>query len=62
MWNVYKKREEKRNNGKNRTTKAGKLQDTLKKENYKYLETDTINQTEMKEKLIKGYLRRTKNF
>ena len=48
--------------GKNTTTKSTKIRTHGKKETYKYfgkMEADTIKQVEMKEKILKYYLRRT---
>ena len=60
---AFNEKEEKRNNGKNRTTKPGKRQDSERRKLQllgKILEANTINQTEMKEKVRTDNLRRTR--
>ena len=57
MFHADKEKEQKRNNGRNRTIKSGKHQNTWRKRKLKknlgILEADTIKQTEMKEKTEK---------
>ena len=63
MCHSYKKKCEKRDNGRNRTAKSRKNQNARRKENLKVqgiLEVDTIKQVKMKEKIKIKNLRRTR--
>ena len=62
MGHAWNEKRETTQDRRNRNTKSRKIR-TLGEETYKYLgilEADTIKQMEMKEKITKGYLRRTR--
>ena len=63
MFHAYNKKSEKKNNGRNRTAKSGKNQNTWREKNFKYLEileADTIKQAEIEKKKKNWVLQKSK--